>query len=121
MLDRKSILDARDAKLEKVEVPEWGGSVFVRVLSGTERDAFEASNVRISGKGKDRRIDPVLGNYRARLAVLAVCDEKGERIFSDEDAGAVGKKNAAALDRIVEAAHRINGMGEDSVEVAEKN
>jgi hypothetical protein len=37
MLDRKSILDRNDSKIEEVPVPEWGGSVYVRVLSGAER------------------------------------------------------------------------------------
>ena len=28
-----------------VEVPEWGGCIYVRTLTGTERDAFESSVV----------------------------------------------------------------------------
>jgi len=42
-LNKEQILRADDLKTEEVDVPEWGGSVRVRVLTGTERDAFESS------------------------------------------------------------------------------
>ena len=41
-----------------------------------------------------------LVNFRAKLAALIVVDESGSRVFSDEDAAALGQKNAKALDRI---------------------
>ena len=38
ILDRASILGSDDREIERVPVPEWGGFVFVRNLSGAERD-----------------------------------------------------------------------------------
>ena len=42
LLTKDAILQAQDSKLEKLEVPEWGGHVFIKSMSGTERDNFEA-------------------------------------------------------------------------------
>ena len=38
---RDLILAASDRQKEKAEVPEWGITVFITTMSGTERDAFE--------------------------------------------------------------------------------
>ena len=43
LLTKEQMLAADDIKSERVEVPEWGGDVMVRGLTGTQRDAWEAS------------------------------------------------------------------------------
>ncbi len=108
MLDRAAILAADDLPRELVEVPEWGGSVHVRTLTGTERDAFEQS-VIVAGEKN-------LGNIRARFAVLTICDENGDRIFGERDAVDLGKKSAAALDRVFAVAQTLNGFSSSDVE-----
>lgn len=113
-LTRDSILRADDLPREEVAVPEWGGAVWVRTLTAAERDAFEAS----VNPGKGRKN---LANFRARLAVLCVVDEKGERLFQDEDAAALGRRSAAALDRITDAALRLSGLSEAGQKEAEGN
>jgi len=114
ILDKLTILGAPDAQTQLVEVPEWGGSVFVRSLMGTERDTFE--NV-IAREGVDEAAD----NFRARLSALCMSDESGERLFSDDDATALGKKSAKALSRVFDVAMELNGMGKEQLDTAEKN
>ena len=115
MLNKKSILQCDDLPKELVSVPEWGGDVFVRTLSGTERDMFEQS--MMEGKGKNREMN--LKNIRARLAVLTICTEDGTRLFEAKDVDALGKKSAAALDRIFSVSQKLNGLsGEDVEELA---
>lgn len=36
-------LDDIKLKVETFDVPEWGGSVLIREMTGTERDAYEES------------------------------------------------------------------------------
>ena len=48
-LTRNEILAVDDLQTQKVDVPEWGGSVYVRGLTGSERDALEASIVKQVG------------------------------------------------------------------------
>lgn len=108
-LSRDAILGVTDLKPVRVEVPEWGGVVFVRPLSGAERDSLEAESVGAQGAAR------VVG-IRGRLAARTICDESGGRLFKDEDAPALGAKNAAALDRIVEAATKLNGLAPAEVQ-----
>ena len=46
MLSRDTILAKNDVKVEEVKVPEWGGSVLVRGMSGDQREAFEKAQTR---------------------------------------------------------------------------
>lgn len=112
ILGREQILSAQDLEKELVEVKEWGGAVYVRALTGIERDAFEASMV--DQRGKSRTIN--LKNLRARLCALTICDEEGNRLFSDADVEELGKKSAAALTRVFEVAQRLSGLSQEDVE-----
>lgn len=112
-LSREEILGANDRKTRDVSVPEWGGSVCVRALSGTERDAYEAGIVQLRGDGT-KLVN--LKNLRGRLVSLACVDDEGNRLFSDEDAIALGDKSASALERVFEVARRLSGLSEDDVE-----
>lgn len=117
LLTRDAILQAQDLPTEQVHVPEWGGDVLVRALTGAERDRFEQSIVE--QRGKNTRMN--LQNIRAKLVALTVVDEQGNRIFKDEDVKWLGNKSAAALDRIFEVAQRLSGLRDEDVEELAKN
>ena len=106
------ILAADNRPKEAVFVPQWGLSVFVRTLSGAERDDWEASIVQ--QKGKATTYD--LRNIRARLVCKAVVDENGRRVFSDHEAEVLGEKSAAALDLLFTVAQRLNALTNADVE-----
>lgn len=116
ILDKKTILAANDVVKELVFVPEWGGEVWVRGMTGASRDKFEASIVQT--KGKDQTVN--MTNLRAKLASFTICDEQGQRLFSDADIMELSNKSAAALQRIFVVAQRLSGIGDDEVkELAE--
>lgn len=117
ILTREQILQANDIITETISVPEWGGEVLVRGLSGSQRDAFE--DATLDQKGKSRRV--ILANIRARLCALSIVDENGKRMFTDEDVRALGRKSAAALDRVFSAAQRLSGLSDEDVEELAKN
>jgi hypothetical protein len=110
-LSRDDILKAEDLVTEEVDVPEWGGTVLVRGLTGRERDVFEASVFTERG-GKAVRD---LANTRAKLAARAMVDEDGKRLFTDSDVAALGEKSGAALDRVFAVASRLSGLADDDV------
>jgi len=114
---REQILAAPDSKRIPVEVPEWDVTVYLRTLTGTERDAFEGGLMK--GKGKNRA--PDLTNLRARLVTLCAVDADGKRIFADDDIAALGAKAAAPLDRLFSAAQELNGLNEKDVKELEGN
>ncbi|MGE5585722.1 MAG: hypothetical protein ACM309_09390 [Bacillota bacterium] len=112
LLTKEAILQAQDLPTEDVEVREWGGTVRVRALTGAERDAFEQGVVET--RGKSTRMN--LRNIRAKLVALTVVDEDGKRVFTDEDAELLGRKSAAALNRVFEVAQRLSGLRPEDVE-----
>lgn len=114
ILTKDEILQADDIRKEEVEVPEWGGSVWVKTMSGSERDRFEASI--ISAKGERNLV-----NLRAKIVAMSVIDESGKRLFTFEDALELGKKSARALDRVFSVAQRLSGFTPQDVEEMTKN
>ena len=118
IISKEQLLSVDDLLIEEVDVPEWGGTIRVRALSGTERDAFESSCVKNNRKG-NTSVD--LENIRARLCALAIVDEKGHRMFNADEAKELGKKSAVALQRIFEVATRLSGITEEAIEELEGN
>lgn len=117
MLTREQILEAQDIKTETVEVPEWGGSVLVKGMTGKERDQFEATILGQRGKGQI--LD--LKNFRAKLFVLSVVDEKGKQLFTQKDIDALGDKCASAINKVFTVAQRLSGLSEKDVDELTKN
>ena len=122
-LTRDAILVKDDIEVEEVLIPQWGGTVRVRGMSGTEREAFEESRLREkpSGNRAARRAgntttEFVRKNLRAQLVAWCVIDDLGARLFSDDDIPMLNSKSGAALERIVDVAMRLSGMGDDDVE-----
>lgn len=115
LLDRAAFFAAEDSKFEDVPVPQLGGMVRIRVLSGEARDAF---NAYIKSFGDEPRQASAIN---AALLVQTCIEESGEPMFTLEDIDAIRKKSVGALDVMAAAAMRINGMGVEAVPEAEKN
>jgi hypothetical protein len=92
-LTRESIFAQQDLPVREVKIPEWGGSLYVRRLSGDERDAYEAASRATPGV-----------HVRAGLVAATACDSSGTPLFSQSDVAAIGAKSGTALDRIFAAA-----------------
>lgn len=114
ILDRAAILAAEDHTTERVAVPEWGGDVLVRTMSGRDRDLWEQF-LYADNRETARR------NIRSSLCAACVVDEAGETLFSEEDLDALAAKSAAALDRVYEVAARLNRVTPADVDELEKN
>lgn len=115
MLNKEQILNADDLKTEVVKVPEWNGTVKVKTMTGTERDAFESSIYDDSQKKANLR------NIRAKLCLKTIVNDKGALLFSESDLIALGKKSGAALDRVFTVAQNLNGLTNKDIEELEKN
>lgn len=119
LLSRDDILKAEDRKYETIPVPEWGGDVRLRTLTGRERDEFEASTVETNKKGQQRAN---LVNIRARLVSLCLVDDDGNRMFTERrDIILLGEKSAAALERVFSKCNEMNGLSDKDVEELAEN
>lgn len=112
-LSRDQILASNDFGMEKVNVPEWGGEVYIRVMSVGERDAYENEWVQNRGKGVE--------SFRSKFLARCLCDEKGERLFSDADIQLLEKKSAKVMCRLWDKAMAHNSLASSDVEELAKN
>lgn len=116
LLNREAILKAEDAKFQDVDVPEWGGVVRVRAISGADRDEYEGF---VAGDRKSGKLN--MRHMRARLLVLALVDEEGQRLFKLGDLESLSNKNAAVIDRLFDVASELAGITEAAKDEAEEN
>lgn len=110
MLSKEDILKAEDSETIVVAMPEWGDEARMISIKGFERDAFE---MRVSEGGTE--------NFRAKLVSMCLVDEKGIRIFNDNEVGELGNKNAKNLNRLFDVACKLCGINEKDVKELEGN
>lgn len=116
-LSSDDILQTDDLEREAVEVERWGGTVYVRELTGRERDQFE--NEILTGDPNDPDVNTE--NLRARLLVRTLCDEDGNRLFGDDQMDDLADKSGAVLSRLFEKAQELNGMTAEDMEAIAGN
>ncbi|MGA5605918.1 hypothetical protein ACPCUF_33715 [Streptomyces griseoincarnatus] len=117
LLSKEQITSADDRKWEDVPVPEWGGTVRLVGMSGTERNAYQSSLVVLGPNGKPQRMN--MSDQLAKLVGKCLVDENFERLFSDKEIKALGAKNGAVLERLGQIAQRLSGLRKEDVEAAE--
>jgi hypothetical protein len=135
LLSREEIQQQEQLRHEDVPTPEWGANSAVRVreLTADERDVFESATIRIrrdiiqSRSGRQRQAEPemdfveeALHNMRARLVAAAAIDGTGNKLFTEEDVVWLGKRSAAALDRVYAVAASLSGLSDTDVEALMK-
>jgi hypothetical protein len=122
LLDRKTLLTRETLKVVKVEF-ENGDFVFVKQMTGRDRDLFEQSLVV---KTKDKKgtvsFEQNLEDFRAKLAVITICDENGNNLLQPGDFPLLSQSMSAAhLETIINKAQEINKISEADKEDLLKN
>ena len=114
VLTRENILEIQDIQIELVQIPEWGedATVYVKGMTGAERDKFESSLVVLRGKSQTLN----MANIRAKLASLTICDENGKRLFGEQDVQVLSQKSASALQRVFVLAQKLSRIGDEDIE-----
>ena len=90
-------------------MPEWGTTIYVRVLTGEDRAKIQ------------RAIDKDNGTLSAVIVQLSAVDEDGAQLFKKDNIPRLNRKNCLALERIVKKSHDINKLDEEEIEALEKN
>lgn len=110
ILTRELILQSPDARTirRKADVPEWGGHVWVHMMSASERDEFEHELFEAKKAGKD-----ITKDSRAKMVVKSVRDDDGKLLFTDADIDALSRMHFAALDRVLDVLHLLIKEGPD--------
>lgn len=98
----------------RVTVPELGGEVRIRTLTGEDFD-----RARKSWQGKGGAVDE--NGLAARFVVVGVCDDEGKPLFTDRDLDAVNRLPSRVLMRLFRAVQDHNGLGQADAEEAVGN
>lgn len=121
-LNKQKLLEKEHLDVVKVDLgdDDW---VFVRQMTGHERDAFERSLIHRFKDVKGRYdYDMRLEDFRAKLAVHTVCDDKGNLVLQPENYQQLSKNmSALRLEKIINEAQRINAITEEDKEELVKN
>jgi len=112
-LSKAQILAVDDRLTKDIDVPEWGDSVLLRVMSGTERESFE--------REWQSTEDKLLPQYKLKMLRRCLCDVDGKPLFDDTELAALGEKSALVIERLFKQCMRLNGFESGTVEEAAKN
>lgn len=123
LLKKEDLLTKANLKTEKVELTN--GHVFVREMTGKEKEQWELSMVKQkpSGeKGKPVEYETTLENFKAKLAVVTTCDDQGNLLFTDKDVDNLNKYiRASDLEKIVNVAQKLNAITQQDKDEIVKN
>lgn len=112
LLTADDINSAPDIEIQPVEVPEWGGTVHLRVMpSGEGAEAVEEIQALVKqGKGKE-------GTYTLLAKCLVSPD--GVPLFTPEEAKAkLPLRSHRVIARLEQAALKLNGFGPEAKNVS---
>lgn len=110
MLTKEQILGSKDLHVTRVEIPEWGGPVFLRAFTLADRIELEA---------RPDNADVAAASVNA--VAIALCDADGNRLFHGDDIDALKAKNANVLLRLFRQVAKINALSKKDVEEIVKN
>jgi hypothetical protein len=108
-LDREALRAAKDLlPRQAVPVAELGGEVLLRGMSAKELLSFQQSIQRKDRKG-GIAVDEE--TFAAKLLVRSIVNDRGERMFGDDEWQELEQWPAAVFQRLAEAALKLNGYG----------
>lgn len=111
-LTADQIFAADDLGLVPVNVKEWNGTVYVRVMSVGEMEAYQREFAEKREK---------MENWRSKLLVSCLCDASGKPLFTKDQIGKLEEKSVKVMSRLFDMAMKHNAVTEKDVEDLAKN
>ena len=111
-LSREAILAAEAIKPIRIEVPEWGGYVFITRVSAADWMGIQDSLIN------EERSNAI---WTGKVLSLSIVDENGNRLFTENDIPSLMSKSLSAVNRLFRAADSINDFTGKGLKEAEKN
>lgn len=110
-LTRSKIGEFRDRDFLDLAVPEWDGTVRLRRLNVRDRIALAES-----GKAGESEL-----MFMVKLVAYSVCDQAGQRVYSDAEIEELLAMPYEPLERIFKAALEFSRLTQSAAEQVEKN
>ncbi len=125
LLNREKLLAKEKLEIKKVDFGD-GDFVYVRQMTGRERDSFENFLWNFDEIGVDDDKAPKMKtrneDFRAKLAVHVICDSKGNLLLKPEDYETLSANmSAKRLEKIINVAQSMNKISKEDRENLVKN
>lgn len=123
LLSREVLLSKQSLQVQKVDLGD-DDYVFVREMTARERDTFEQSLTKANrnSKGVVVGYDQQLGDFRAKMAVVTLCDESGTLLLKPEDYAMLSQNmGIKRMELIVNEAQKLNKITDEDKEELIKN
>lgn len=120
---RETILGSSDRIAGYVDVPEWGGRVYLATLSVADRAKFLHDLGRLGSMDKSDTVSAALEYFNAQVKLLAsaLVSARSEPLFTPEDVEALSKKSPATIGKLYDEIIRVNGFSVIATEDSAKN
>lgn len=107
------IRSAEDRKIKEYPVPDWGGVLRLRPMSGGQREAIMNEVLRrVQRHAGD--VDAITEGLSARLIAMTIVDEDGAPLLTEEAAQElVDTKRGDVIAALVAECQAVNGMDFD--------
>jgi hypothetical protein len=121
-LTKQDLLKKELLEVKKVDLGR-GEFIYVRQMTAYERDKFEQSlRKEVKNAKGETTFELSLENFRAKLAVCTVSDEKGDLLLGPDDYIALSKSmSASRMEKIINEAQKLNAISEEDKEGLLKN
>jgi len=122
LLDKDALLSKQDLEIVEVDLGK-DEYVYVRQMTGHERDEFEKLLVRKFKDAKGKQdYELMMDDFRSKLAAHTICDAEGVLLLQSKDYVQLSTSmSAARLEKIVNVAQKINAISEEDKEGLIKN
>lgn len=117
MLSREELLKGIFLRQESLDIPELGGRVILQEMSAPDYLTYQ----KFLQEDAPEKGQVNMQTAYAKMAVRGIVDEKGERVFQDEDVSHLARMPYRILGPIAEAFTRVNGATKEAQEEAVKN
>jgi hypothetical protein len=115
LLSKDAVLAAMDKPsiaTKDVHVPELGGTLRVREMSGSLRNRFEATGATLRNGGDSKSLDTVT----AQMVAACTVDERGTPMFTVNEIKRLVAAHPKAVFRLRDAIIDISGTSDSDVE-----
>ena len=106
-LTKQDILNSQDFELIELEIPEWGGKVYLRPFSLEQRERLE-----VAQKNPDATVHSLMG----LTVAMSICDEDGNLLFTPDDVDTLKQKSSKAIQDIFSSVTELNGFSDKNAD-----
>jgi len=122
IFDRSSFLNLPEPTAQQVYIGSLDAYVYMRELSSAEQESYEASLIKFVPQDDGSTVtERDFDGMKSKYLVRVLCDDKGKRLFGDDEYELLGRKFAGTIRELYDSALEVNGLSRNAQEEMRKN